>query len=270
MATTLAKIESTKTVAFRYNDHDVMFNDNKLVCLNDMWRAAGCPVGKEPQPWLQQDQTQGFVAHILTTHKKRNMGVTHVLKSMRGRGGGTFAHWQIGLAYAKYLSHEFHAHANNAFKEWAEEKADPSLKMDRAIAAYAKQGKAATWIDKRQLGKEERKRFASTVFDHNGDAWTVAEGTRSISLKVIGQTPREIKLARAGSEKAKTRDQLSEIELTRIRFAEFEASNLIQARAADGHSECVAACRDAGAAVANLVSGLYGNGTATPTKLPAP
>jgi hypothetical protein len=37
-------------------------------------------------------------------------GIYHfdVLETKRGYGGGTFAYWQIALAYAKYLSPEFY------------------------------------------------------------------------------------------------------------------------------------------------------------------
>ena len=34
------------------------------------------------------------------------MGVS--IRSERGRGGSTWAQWQIALAYVKYLSHDFH------------------------------------------------------------------------------------------------------------------------------------------------------------------
>lgn len=32
------------------------------------------------------------------------MSLRHIYKAQRGKGGGTYAHWQIALAYAKYLS----------------------------------------------------------------------------------------------------------------------------------------------------------------------
>jgi hypothetical protein len=47
------------------------------------------------------------------------------LKITRGRFGGTFAHWQIALAYAKYLSPEFHIHCNNIIRRFVEEEQNP-------------------------------------------------------------------------------------------------------------------------------------------------
>lgn len=33
-----------------------------------------------------------------------NVRLTDIWKSTRGRGGGSFAHWQMALAYVKYLT----------------------------------------------------------------------------------------------------------------------------------------------------------------------
>ena len=49
-----------------------------------------------------------------------------LLKIKRGRGGGTWAHWQLGLAYTKYLSPEFHIWCNEAIKEYVKETHDSS------------------------------------------------------------------------------------------------------------------------------------------------
>jgi hypothetical protein len=44
--------------------------------------------------------------------KKLNVVQDHILTGERGRNGGSYAHWQIFLAYAKYLSPDFHMWAN--------------------------------------------------------------------------------------------------------------------------------------------------------------
>ena len=41
----------------------------------------------------------------------------HIIRGTRGRSGATFAHWQIALAYAKYLSPEFHMWCNEVVRE---------------------------------------------------------------------------------------------------------------------------------------------------------
>lgn len=39
------------------------------------------------------------------------MGLSHIIAT-RGRNGGTWGHWQVAVAYAKYLSPEFHIQWN--------------------------------------------------------------------------------------------------------------------------------------------------------------
>ncbi|WP_421958081.1 KilA-N domain-containing protein [Pseudodesulfovibrio senegalensis] len=41
-----------------------------------------------------------------------------LVKITKGRYGGTLAHWQIALAYAKYLSPKFHIAANKIIKRY--------------------------------------------------------------------------------------------------------------------------------------------------------
>jgi hypothetical protein len=45
-----------------------------------------------------------FLDHVALISNPGNSGI---IESKRGKNGGTSAHWQIGLAYAKYLSPEF-------------------------------------------------------------------------------------------------------------------------------------------------------------------
>lgn len=103
-------------VAFRYGDVDVMFNDERLVCLTDMWKAVGSPINLDPPQWVRY-AGGSFVAD-LASHL--NMGKSHVIKTRRGKGvAGTWAHWQIAMAYAKYLSTLVAEVIGNALKSLA-------------------------------------------------------------------------------------------------------------------------------------------------------
>lgn len=101
-----------------FNGH-VIHDREEMLSLTDMWRAAGCKADKNPAEWLRQKPTQQFVSHIATAY---NMGDAHIIETKRGRNGGTFAHWQIALAYAKYLSPEFHMWCNTVVREYMEGK----------------------------------------------------------------------------------------------------------------------------------------------------
>lgn len=70
-----------------------------------MWRAAGSPENKRPAEWARKEG-EPFIAFIAG-----NLNVAHshieklVQPSRGGRDPHTSAHWQVGIAYAQYLSH---------------------------------------------------------------------------------------------------------------------------------------------------------------------
>ncbi|WMW65201.1 KilA-N domain-containing protein [Nitratidesulfovibrio liaohensis] len=105
----------TCTPALVINDTAIRFTDDKLVNLTDFWKAGSGDRAKQPQKWLRTDAAQAFIAEL---GKATDVSL---LKITRGRFGGTFAHWQIALAYAKYLSPEFHIHCNNIIRRFVEE-----------------------------------------------------------------------------------------------------------------------------------------------------
>lgn len=92
--------------------------ESEMLSLTDMWIAGGRDDAKRPANWARKEGS-GFIAHM---HEILNVPVGHIMKAGRGKGGSTFAHWQIGLAYAKYLSPEFHMWCNQVVRERMEGK----------------------------------------------------------------------------------------------------------------------------------------------------
>lgn len=242
-------LPSKPPVVFSYGGIDFSFDDRGFINLTEMWRANGSPANQSPYEWRRTAGKEFIdgLAVSLNTEKSRVMQVG------RGKGATTWAHWQIGLAYAKYLSHEFHRAANEAFKAHVEEEAKPDLKMERAIDAYRRKGWTDQKITRRFKGIVARKSLTSTMADHNckirGSDNPFAEATRSISLQVLGKTPSEIKVSKGLAKSASTRDHLDEDQLLSIEWAELQARKLIQTEASDGNAECVDACRRAGRAI---------------------
>ena len=83
-------------------DHD------QSLCLTDMWKAAGSPNNKDPNSWMRTEAARLFVEHV----SNLNPANGRVIESKPGKGGGTWAHWHVGFAYAKYLSPAFHVWCN--------------------------------------------------------------------------------------------------------------------------------------------------------------
>lgn len=98
--------------------------------LTDMWKGAGAPEGMRPDDWKKDAANRKFLDHISDV---TNTPMEGIWKGTRGNGGATWAHWQIGLAYAKYLSPEWHAWCNSVVRERMEGKAAPADETIRRI-----------------------------------------------------------------------------------------------------------------------------------------
>lgn len=81
--------------------------EKDMYCLTAMWRAAGGEKAKQPSNWFDWKETRDFLAK-LRVHNPSEDGII----ATRGRNGGTWGHWQVAVAYAKYLSPEFHIQWN--------------------------------------------------------------------------------------------------------------------------------------------------------------
>ena len=100
----------------------IIHDRGDMLSLTDMWRAAGADTSRAPAEWMRSADAERFISFVLET---LNMGISHdeAIKIVRGgRNPGTWAHWQIALAYAKYLSPEFHMWCNTVVRERMEGK----------------------------------------------------------------------------------------------------------------------------------------------------
>jgi hypothetical protein len=96
---------------------------DEMLSLTDMWRAAGSDPARQPAEWQRSADALRFVEFLTETF---NLGNSQIELFKAQRGGhkpGTYAHWQIGLAYAKYLSPEFHMWCNTVVRERMEQRA---------------------------------------------------------------------------------------------------------------------------------------------------
>lgn len=103
---------------------EVITSKEEMLSLTDMWKAAGSPQDRRPDDWKKDSANVAFIDHVA---EFLNAPTTGIWTGKRGRNGGTWAHWQISIAYAKYLSHEFHMWANSVIRDRMKETARPLL-----------------------------------------------------------------------------------------------------------------------------------------------
>ena len=79
---------------FVYKNNPIRF-DGETINMTDMWRAAGSPDRLPPAKWRAQERSEGFVNAITVLE---NIPLEDVFAVERGRGGATWAHWQVAMA----------------------------------------------------------------------------------------------------------------------------------------------------------------------------
>ena len=133
-----------------FNGTQIRTDEHERINMTDLWKSSGENNDKRPNDWININESKVF---INTVAKKLNKTVGLILETKRGGAGGTYAHKQIALAYAKYLSHDLHMYVNQVFFERLEEEANPELGItnahERAIESWKKQGHDYMWIEQR-------------------------------------------------------------------------------------------------------------------------
>ena len=187
----------------------------KMVSLTDLWKATGQNKNQGPPQWLRLPGSKKFIE----TLEKRIMGKSHDLIKSRGRAG-TYAHWQIALAYAEYLSPEPHMHVNEIYMRFrsnditlADEIAEQSTKENRS------------WPAKRLMGKVKRDEFTKALDEHGVKGIGYAQCTNNTYRGLWGETAVRLKKekSKGGVSVQNLRDEFDTDELVTVMFAEVVA-----------------------------------------------
>jgi len=89
-------------VKLSYNGNDFLLDiaEGNMISLNAIYEIAGKPKTKDPRRWFDTEQGRQLVETLI---KKLNVAKNDIIKTSRGKGGGTWAHWQLAAEYAAYL-----------------------------------------------------------------------------------------------------------------------------------------------------------------------
>ncbi len=247
--------------------YSIRRTDDGLICLTDLHAAAAAQglVGNklDPRAWARapQSKTSGtsgkastsggpgrdFIAFVAG---QLNVNAAHIYRTRRGKGGGTYAHWQIALAYAKYLSPQLHMQVNEVYARATS--GDVTLADEIADKATAPQQE---WLLKRVQGKVARSRLTAALKDHGVTGQGYGRCTNAIYRPILGGTKSEVCRANGiePSPKVSLRDLMSIEQLTATAMAELVAAKQITKFNIRGNAPCESECHRAARNVAALL-----------------
>ena len=250
-----------------FSSSNILVDDEGLVSLSDIYNIAverNLDGGKrEPSQYFRKKNvrksgTSGkvsdfagdgwyFVEHVV---KKLNVHSVQIYKTKRGKGGGTFAHWKIALAYAEYLSHELHSHILETYSRVAT--GDKTLAVE--IIEKQKKPEDAEWIANSANAVVARNKFTKCLQEHGvTKGYEIAGCTNAVHQGMFEKTAKEIREERNLPANSNLRDSMDETELLSIALAENLAKRKIQTTNSQWYTQCKTRCLDASKIIADAV-----------------
>lgn len=227
----------------QFDNFDVKVDGNGRYSLNDLHKITGGKKNDGPSYWLQTAQAQKLISELVLT-----TGFP-VVKKTEGRYGGTYAVKALAIAYAQWISAEFHLRVISVFDRFAS--ADVTLAADIAERADPEK---AEWLARRVQGVVARKQLTKTLASHGvsgGNGFRLC--TNAIYLPLFKGTADEVREQRGLPEKANLREHMTAQELITTAFAEMLSADRVKSRAAFGNQQCATECNQAASDVAAMI-----------------
>jgi hypothetical protein len=223
------------------------------VCLNDIHKAAGFSKHQQPHDWLRGPSAGREITALLSriTGKSRNWTKSEmksVYYTKTGQSGGTWAHENLALGYAAYLSPALAVEIRDVFLRYR--RGDEGLVDDIRSRRPANDDRDLH----RQIGKGVRKRYTATLEEH-GVSLPVeyAQCTNATYKELFGGTAKQLRQRRGLPDKANIRDNMSLNELAYTMASEALASERIEQQNSKGFIECHDATKQASSAIRGAI-----------------
>lgn len=237
---------TSKIVTVRYNEFTIDLNcDDKLVDLTGLWETAGSPANKKPNDWRDTNNGHEF---IVALEKNLKVSLDKILKiEKKGRKTNLWGHWQIALAYSKYLDPQLHIQVNEWVRQYLGEEKNPELGVNRAVENWKRKGYSDKWINNRLTNIQVRHKFTDTLQQHGiTQSFEYANCTDIINKNVLGGTAKQIREEKGLKNNASLRDNLSIVQIAALGLAEALADEDIETNQVEGYKPCLQSCDKAG------------------------
>jgi DNA-binding XRE family transcriptional regulator len=200
--------------------------NGEMVDIADLHAVAGGLQEQSPHTWLREGKTKELMG-ILS--QSLGLSSSRLVKTKQGK---VVVHWQLALAYAKFLSSEIHLQINQIFRERLQELVDPELGLkratQRAIAAYHRKGKSESWIEERLRGVMRRNHFTNELDKAGIRGWPVANYTNLENFALLGATAKEYRIENNLPKNARIRDHFSASQIAAFGLLEAVMTEHIQ------------------------------------------
>jgi hypothetical protein len=215
----------------------INLDENGLVCLNDIWTAAGFSKNQSPSHWTQLAITARLISALLDRNAKEN-GISNynaksVFRTKRGQGGGTYAAIHLAVKYAEYLSPRLALEVADVFLRY--KAADPTLAEDVLERATDEE---ALRVAQRTFGRVARNRYTDTLRDHGAKGPDYALCTDELYRKLFDAPSSTLRAKRGLPRKANVRDAMSATELAYVAAGEALSTERIEDENSQGGTEC--------------------------------
>lgn len=218
----------------------IRVDENGLVCLNDIHRAAGFTKTQRPSEWMVLPNTLRTIEALLQriTRKSGNWEKSDyrlAYRTLTGASGGTWVHENLALDYAAYLSPDLGIEVREVFLRY--KKGDTTLVPE--IEANKARREDAARQEVRVMGKRVRRGFTDTLKERGiSQGWEYAQITDVTNQHILGGTAKKIKMERGLPATARLRDHLPIGELAYTAASEALATERIEDGEAHGFSAC--------------------------------
>jgi hypothetical protein len=217
----------------------IRVDEKGLICLNDLFKAAGFSKNQTPGDWMRLSTYQREYSALLKkiTGKSRNWTkeeIRSIAYTKRGADGGTWVHENMALAYAAYLSPTLAVEIRDAFLRFR--KGDETL-HDEITVNRAK--RAQIFEEHREIGKRVRRTYTDTLKAHGlTRPFEYATCTNELYKHLLGGTAKDLKISRKLHPKANLRDNMTLSEVAYTMASEALASERIEDQDAQGFLAC--------------------------------
>ena len=220
----------------------VRSDENGLVCLTDIWKAAGFSVNQKPGQWQGHDSTKRLMIALLDRIGAENPNSKKIsIKTIYCAKGaaGTFAHPVLACAYAGYLSPKLEVEVREV---WLRYRAGDAGLADEILEKASPE--ANEWAGVRALTRATRNKHVAILAEHGVKApIDFANITNETYLALFDKRAKTLKAERGLTKNESLRDKMEQSDLIYVMAAENLANERIDQTNPQGPTPCQIAVR---------------------------